>query len=55
LQDKLGCFWLATGNGLDKYDGYKVTTFIHNRDDKKSLQDNTLWSLHNQDENNGFY
>ena len=51
LQDKQGCLWLATGNGLDKYDGYKFTTYIHKRDDQNSLQDNTLWSLHSNDEN----
>jgi signal transduction histidine kinase/ligand-binding sensor domain-containing protein/DNA-binding response OmpR family regulator len=51
LQDKQGCLWLATGNGLDKYDGYKFTTYIHKRDDQNSLQDNTLWSLHTNDEN----
>ena len=50
LQDKQGCLWLATGNGLDKYDGYKFTTYIHKRDDQNSLQDNTLWSLHSNDE-----
>ncbi|RPI66438.1 MAG: hypothetical protein EHM47_16670, partial [Ignavibacteriales bacterium] len=45
LQDKTGFIWFATGDGLNRYDGYEFKIFRHNPDDANSLSDNTIWSF----------
>jgi signal transduction histidine kinase/ligand-binding sensor domain-containing protein/DNA-binding response OmpR family regulator len=45
LQDRLGYIWLATGDGLVKYDGYETIPYRHNPDILDSLGDNYLLSL----------
>ena len=39
-EDKDGFIWLATEDGLQKYDGFELTTFRHNRVDESSISNN---------------
>ena len=45
LQDKIGFLWIGTGDGLNKFDGYKFTTFKHQNDNESSLDNNTIRGL----------
>ncbi len=44
-QDKFGFLWVATADGLNRYDGYEFTTFQHHANDSTSLADNWLHAL----------
>lgn len=49
-QDKYGFLWIATADGLNRYDGYDFTSFLHQADDPNSIADNWLHALSlNQD------
>ena len=39
-QDKRGFIWIATENGLNKFDGTKFTIYKHSSDDSTSIKDN---------------
>ncbi|MEP7317426.1 MAG: two-component regulator propeller domain-containing protein [Panacibacter sp.] len=54
LQDREGYMWFATKDGLNKYDGYKITVYRHNPDDNYSLPDNYVTSIF-EDDNNNFW
>jgi len=45
LQDRHGFLWLATQDGLNRYDGYRFRVFKHDAQDPASLSDNTVWAL----------
>ncbi|MYM37608.1 GAF domain-containing protein [Duganella sp. FT94W] len=45
-QDKLGYMWLGTQAGLNRYDGYRITTFKNDPANARSLQDNYVQALH---------
>ncbi|SDG73490.1 MULTISPECIES: two-component regulator propeller domain-containing protein [unclassified Duganella] len=45
-QDKRGYIWLGTQAGLNRYDGYRVTTFKNDPANPRSLQDNYIQSLY---------
>ncbi len=45
LRDRDGFLWIGTQNGLNKYDGEKFTTFLHNPNDTTSISDNFIVSL----------
>lgn len=40
LQDSKGYLWIATHDGLNRYDGYEFKKFLHNPFNKKSLAGN---------------
>ena len=40
FQDKEGYIWIATKNGLNRYNSYSITTFRHDPNDPFSLPDN---------------
>ncbi len=40
VQDKKGFIWIGTQDGLNRYDGYRVVSFIHKPDDMTSLSNN---------------
>ena len=40
LQDSRGVMWFGTRKGLDRYDGYAISTYRHTRSDSASLPDN---------------
>lgn len=42
IQDKDGFMWFASNDGLNKYDGYKVTVYRNNAKDFFSLPDNMV-------------
>lgn len=44
-QDTYGNIWLGTDYGLNRFNGYSFTTFLHNDADTTSLQANTIVSL----------
>jgi two-component system, sensor histidine kinase ChiS len=45
LQDRQGFLWLGTEDGLNRYDGYKVTVYKHDPEDPDSLSDNYVSAL----------
>ncbi len=46
LQDKQGFIWIATSDGLNKYDGYEFKVYKHNSEDKNSLSHNLVTSVY---------
>jgi len=45
VQDERGYIWIATINGLQRFDGIRFLTFRHNPDDENSLPDNYVGQL----------
>jgi len=45
-QDKYGNLWIATDYGLNKYDGYKFTSYFHHGNDSTSLCHNAIVNLY---------
>ena len=45
IQDSFGIMWIATSNGLQKYDGYTFQTYKYVPGVSSSLQDNYVWNL----------
>ena len=45
IQDHEGYMWFATADGLNKYDGYKMTVYRHNPDDARSITSNDVLTL----------
>ncbi len=41
-QDNEGYIWFATNNGLNRYDGYNITTFFHSEKDSTSIASNII-------------
>ena len=52
LQDQQGYIWLATENGLDRYDGYSFKTFAHDPSDPDSLSGNTVKAIYQDPKGN---
>ena len=52
IQDSFGLIWIATINGLQRYDGYKFTTFKSDVNNPSSLQHNRTAGLTEDSENN---
>ena len=46
LQDSRGFMWFGTRNGLNRYDGYKITVYRNKTDDPASLSNNFIMSLY---------
>ena len=44
-QDRLGYLWIATDDGLNRYDGYTFKVYRHDPNDPASLLQNTVHSL----------
>jgi signal transduction histidine kinase/ligand-binding sensor domain-containing protein/CheY-like chemotaxis protein/HPt (histidine-containing phosphotransfer) domain-containing protein len=45
LQDRRGFIWMATQNGLNRYDGYSFTVYKNDLNDPHSLSDNFVNTL----------
>ncbi len=45
LQDKYGFLWIATADGLNRYDGYNFKIYKNDPSDKNSLPNNSTFSL----------
>ena len=52
FQDKQGYIWLATDNGLDRYDGYSFKVFTHDPGDPNSIAGNTVKALYQDPQGN---
>jgi ligand-binding sensor domain-containing protein/DNA-binding response OmpR family regulator len=44
-QDKAGYIWIGTEYGLNKFDGYRFTNYLHNEEDSTSIANNVIVSL----------
>ncbi|MEE3417416.1 MAG: two-component regulator propeller domain-containing protein, partial [Prevotella sp.] len=44
-QDKYGYIWVATENGLNKFDGYRFTQYLHQPNNPQSLNSNIVTKL----------
>ena len=45
LQDATGYMWIGTDNGLQRYDGYRFVTWLHDPRDPNSLAQNIVTAL----------
>ena len=45
-QDGKGFIWVATDYGLNKFDGYRFTTYLHQRGDSSTLSSNIVGKLY---------
>jgi signal transduction histidine kinase/ligand-binding sensor domain-containing protein/DNA-binding response OmpR family regulator len=45
LQDRQGYMWIGTRAGLGRWDGYGMTVFRSNPDDKGTLSNTNIWAL----------
>lgn len=45
IQDNKGFLWIGTQDGLDRYDGYRLTHFKHDPDDPHSISDNNIFVM----------
>jgi len=46
LQDHKGFLWIGTGDGLNKYDGYRFTVYRHEPQNIHSLSDSEIFALY---------
>ena len=46
FQDSKGFIWFGTLNGLNKYDGNKLTTYVNNPEDSSSLSQSTIHAIY---------
>ena len=44
-QDQDGFIWMGTQEGLNRYDGYKFSTYYHLPDDPQSVSHDSIWDL----------
>ncbi len=52
LQDKNGFIWIATEDGLNRFDGYDFKVYRNDPQDSNSISDNNIWSLFEDSEGN---
>ena len=45
IQDKAGQIWIASDRGLNKFDGYRFTAYLHDANDSRSLLSNAVSCL----------
>ena len=45
LQDSRGFLWIATADGLDRYDGYELRHYRHDRTRSDGLAGNFVWAI----------
>ncbi|MCB1623359.1 MAG: hypothetical protein KDI32_02145, partial [Pseudomonadales bacterium] len=45
LQDSAGFVWLATENGLNRYDGYDVRVYSRDRRQADGLSNDLIWAI----------
>lgn len=45
LQDSQGYLWLATENGLDRYDGYSIRAYRRERGNEHGLASDFIWTI----------
>ena len=52
IQDSEGYLWIGTDDGLNRYNGYDVTIFRHQREDTLSIIDNQVQSIYEDTNHN---
>jgi signal transduction histidine kinase/ligand-binding sensor domain-containing protein/DNA-binding response OmpR family regulator len=52
IQDSHGFIWLATNNGLHRWDGYKIRIFLHDPNDSSTLSSSAANFLYEDSDNN---
>jgi ligand-binding sensor domain-containing protein len=52
VQDQCGFIWIATNNGLNRFDGYRFISFLNHTNDSLSISDNYITSLCVDERNN---
>ncbi|HKC35589.1 MAG TPA: two-component regulator propeller domain-containing protein [Chitinophagaceae bacterium] len=52
LFDKQGFLWVTTADGLQRFDGYRFQTFKHDPQNKKSIPENSVSQVYEDDNNN---
>lgn len=52
VQDSSGYIWLGTTNGLNRYDGYSIKWYIHDKEDSTSISHNRIECLCVDSDNN---
>lgn len=52
LKDRYGYMWFATDDGLNKFDGTRVTVYRHNDSDPGSIVSNEIFDLYEDDRGN---
>lgn len=52
IQDNTGYLWIATSDGLNRYDGYDITIYRHNPADSTTISDNSVETLFLDSKNN---
>ena len=50
LQDSYGFMWFGTEEGLNKFNGYDFTNYVHNTSDPNSISHNFITALHEDSE-----
>ena len=45
IQDRTGFIWLATDDGLNRFDGYSFKIYRHKSKDSTSISNNSIWTL----------
>ncbi|NVJ48931.1 MAG: hypothetical protein HWE11_01000, partial [Gammaproteobacteria bacterium] len=45
IKSRSGYLWIATQDGLNRYDGYSFKTYKHDPSDPTSISDNFVWSI----------
>ncbi len=51
-KDSRGFMWFGTWNGLDRYDGYRITEYRHDNSDPESISANAIFSIAEDSEGN---
>lgn len=52
FQDSYGMIWIATEDGLNRYDGVKIVTYRNRKDDETSLQNNYVRAVREDSKGN---
>ena len=50
IQDERGFLWFGTNDGLDKFDGYAIQRYSHDKNNPKSLNKNSVLKLYEDKE-----
>lgn len=51
-QDRRGFMWFGTQDGLNRYDGQQIVTFLRDSNDPGQLPHNWIWTLHSDSHGN---
>ena len=51
-QDQQGFMWFGTNDGLNKYDGYTITSYYQKAENKYSLHNNSINTIYNDSRGN---